>query len=302
MKKIVILIIFLTITFLIKPDFSFGIAGIPVFPEASPVSRDGIVLDIYGNPASNSVFPGPKEYEQGPKQSRPLLVGEIKDIKKRHNIVWITATTDGFSPNEFKVEPGELVNLLFSSFDKTHVFKFESIVLQAIGVGVSGKENRGLSFNAPEEKGIYIFYCDIPGHRNRGEFGKMYVGMDIEEKDETDIYPTSLIEEENSDKSVGLKDISLETKKLELAEIEIIAPKLMNKNTPNISSEILDKERGKIEEGLFEDIGQPFGDGAKILEKQTEIKTEQLEETQVPQTFVARIISWFQRLISVFIR
>ena len=149
-----------------------------VFPESSLISEDEVVLTVELIPVNNTATPG---CPIAPKQSCALSEYQIRRSREKYDIIRVTASATGFSPNKFRVEPGQLVNLVVSSWDRTHVFKFNSILLRGVAIGVAGKESRGISFNAPKEKGIYTFYCDVPGHRGRGEAGEMYVGVDIVE-------------------------------------------------------------------------------------------------------------------------
>jgi len=137
-----------------------------VVPDASPVSDDGEVLTPEGVPVDNTALPGSPD---APKQSRSLDEGEIPS-----EAVQLTVTAAGFIPNEFTVNTGQVVTLSLTSGDKTHVFKFDDAGLQAVAIGVAGNETRAITFNAPVA-GDYTFYCDVPGHRGRGETGVMHV-------------------------------------------------------------------------------------------------------------------------------
>ena len=137
-----------------------------VVPDASPVSDEGEVLTSEGAPVDNTALPGSPE---APKQSRALDEKEIPS-----GAVQLTVTAAGFVPNEFTVKAGQAVTLSLTSGDKTHVFKFDDAGLQAVAIGVAGNETRAITFNAPTA-GDYSFYCDVPGHRGRGETGVMHV-------------------------------------------------------------------------------------------------------------------------------
>jgi uncharacterized cupredoxin-like copper-binding protein len=52
---------------------------------------------------------------------------------------------------------------------------FNDPSLSAVAVGVSPRETRAITFNAPSTPGEYPFVCDVPGHAGRGEVGKMIV-------------------------------------------------------------------------------------------------------------------------------
>ena len=137
-----------------------------IIPQGSPVSEDGEVLTPGGEPVDNTSLPGSPD---APKQSRSLSDGEIPE-----KAVQLIVSASGFSPNEFDVMSGEVVTLSLTSADRTHVFKFDDASLQAVAIGVAGNETRAITFNAPVA-GDYTFYCDVPGHRGRGETGVMHV-------------------------------------------------------------------------------------------------------------------------------
>ncbi|MCD6097053.1 cupredoxin domain-containing protein [bacterium] len=103
-------------------------------------------------------------------QTAPLEEEEIPE-----DVIKIKATPSGFEPSEFTVKAGEVVSITVTGVDATHVFKFESPELSNVAIGVANGETRGISFIAPEEPGDYVFYCDVPGHRARGEQGVMHV-------------------------------------------------------------------------------------------------------------------------------
>ncbi|OQX70899.1 hypothetical protein B6D52_03150 [Candidatus Parcubacteria bacterium 4484_255] len=137
-----------------------------VVPGASPVSKKGQVLTPSGNPVDNAALPGSPD---APKQSRSLSQGDIpkESIK-------LTVSASGFEPSEFNVKSGDAITLCLTSTDKTHVLKFDDASLQAVAIGVAGNETKAITFNAPAP-GDYTFYCDVPGHRLRGETGVMHV-------------------------------------------------------------------------------------------------------------------------------
>jgi len=137
-----------------------------VIPEGSLVSEDGEVLTPAGEAVDNTALPGSPD---APKQSRSLSEEEVPETA-----IQLTVSASGFSPNEFDVKSGDVVTLSLTSADRTHVFKFDDAGLQAVAIGVAGNETRAITFNAPAA-GDYTFYCDVPGHRGRGETGIMHV-------------------------------------------------------------------------------------------------------------------------------
>jgi len=100
-----------------------------------------------------------------PLNDVPLGVVELKVSRDK-----------GFEPNEFSVKAGDVVSVALTSMDGTHSFYFEDSSLEKVRIDVSMNETRGISFVVPEKPGEYIFYCDLPGHREaNGEEGKMIV-------------------------------------------------------------------------------------------------------------------------------
>ena len=137
-----------------------------VIPEGSLVSDEGEVLTPAGEPVDNTALPGSPD---APKQSRSLSEEELPE-----KAIQLTVSASGFVPNEFDVKSGDVVTLSVTSADGTHVFKFDDASLQGVAIGVAGNETRAITFKAPV-KGDYTFYCDVPGHRGRGETGVMHV-------------------------------------------------------------------------------------------------------------------------------
>jgi len=141
-----------------------------VVPGASAVSEKGIVVTSEGKAAKNDVAPMSQE---APQESLPItdksaVTSDAIDIK-------ISAT--GIIPKEFTVKAGAATHILVSSGDQyTHLFKFQDPSLSAVAVGIGpGDPTRLMTFNAPSKKGTYQYFCDVPGHIGRGEFGNMIV-------------------------------------------------------------------------------------------------------------------------------
>ncbi len=125
------------------------------------------------NPISQPVkppVPEPAPPTQ-PYQSAPIKENQIPSTAKK-----LTISAEGFSPKEFRVEAKQNITLAITSGDdKTHVFKFEDKSLSDVAVGLGPKETRTIAFFTPEKPGSYAFYCDVPGHKARGETGVMIV-------------------------------------------------------------------------------------------------------------------------------
>lgn len=106
-----------------------------------------------------------------PTQSAPLKEGQVVE-----GAIAIEISAEGILPSSFEVKRGETVFLSVSSMDEwTHVFKFKDESLSEVAVGLSSGQTRVITFYAPDEKGEYEYYCDVPGHEARGEKGTMIV-------------------------------------------------------------------------------------------------------------------------------
>lgn len=107
---------------------------------------------------------------ENPQQSSPVSESQVPA-----SAIKILVNATGFFPPRFTVNAGVRTLLSLSSEDHTHVFKFEDSSLSQIAIGVGPNETRFIEFYAPSVSGEYAFYCDVPGHRARGEEGVMVV-------------------------------------------------------------------------------------------------------------------------------
>lgn len=106
-----------------------------------------------------------------PMSSAPLEEAEIPEQAIRIGI-----SAKGFEPATFEVKKGETIILAVTSQDEwTHIFKFKDEGLAKVSIGVGPGETRAITFYVPSETGEYEFSCDVPGHKGRGEEGKMIV-------------------------------------------------------------------------------------------------------------------------------
>lgn len=135
---------------------------------ANPISKDGTVVTTEGVAVKNDAVPMSPE---APKQTPPVAVTDLPS-----SVIKLSVSAAGWSPAEFSVNAGAPVTVAITSDDDfTHVFMFDNPSLAAVAVGVSPRETRAITFNAPSEKGEYTLHCDVPGHSGRGETGKMIV-------------------------------------------------------------------------------------------------------------------------------
>ena len=138
---------------------------------------------VNNQPIENNTLPTVNNNESGaavtstipsaanPGQSAPLKPAEVPE-----EAIKISITEQGITPTTFTVKAGEEVTMSISSGDQwTHIFKFRNEALKAVAVGIGPKETRAISFVALKEKGEYEYYCDVPGHTERGEKGIMII-------------------------------------------------------------------------------------------------------------------------------
>lgn len=105
-----------------------------------------------------------------PQQSPPLVESQIPKTAIR-----LVLKDANFHPPSFLVKKGQEITLAIESGDnRTHVFMFKDPSLSAIAVGIGPKEIRAITFTPPAA-GEFWFYCNVPGHEDVGESGKMVV-------------------------------------------------------------------------------------------------------------------------------
>ena len=142
--------------------------GVVVATGTSAIASSGQVVTPSGKPVQLNVAPGS---EQAPQQSAPITASSTVPSRA----IKLTVSASGFSPKTFAVNSGDPVVLsVTSGDDQSHVFKFRDPALEAVAMGLAPHETRLITFNAPKA-GSYDFYCDVPGHANRGETGTMTV-------------------------------------------------------------------------------------------------------------------------------
>lgn len=142
--------------------------GVVAAPGTSPISTStGEVVTPEGKPVQNDAVPGTPE---APQQSNPTSPKALPAAAIKLNV-----SSSGYSPNQFTVKAGSPVTLSVTATDnQTHVFAFNDASLSAVAIGVAPGETRAITFSAPA-KGEYSFMCNVPGHAERGETGKMIV-------------------------------------------------------------------------------------------------------------------------------
>lgn len=137
-------------------------------PGTSIITADNRVVNEAGKDIRTDV---PQFDPLAPKPTMPITEEQITPTATR-----LELTAAGFSPKEFTIAKGEpLTIVLIGSEDSSHVFKFEDPALQGVGIRVRPGETRAITFKVPMVSGEYKFFCDFPGHIERGESGKMIV-------------------------------------------------------------------------------------------------------------------------------
>ena len=75
-----------------------------------------------------------------------------------------------FTPDVFEVKAGEKVTVLVRSFGD-HTF-----VIDELGVNAKTPDGQVTKIEfTPKEKGVYRYYCSLPGHREAGQVGTLVV-------------------------------------------------------------------------------------------------------------------------------
>ncbi|KKT13607.1 MAG: hypothetical protein UV95_C0001G0144 [Candidatus Falkowbacteria bacterium GW2011_GWF2_43_32] len=137
-------------------------------PGANPITKDNKVVTLEGKPTANDVSQSSSE---APGETGPVAKEELSA-----SVIKLDVSTAGFSPKEFEVKTGAPITIAITSVDSyVHSFVFEDPSLSAIGIGVYSGETRAVTFNAPDKAGEYAFFCNVGGHKGRGETGKMIV-------------------------------------------------------------------------------------------------------------------------------
>jgi len=145
-----------------------SLAGAKIeIPGTSPISQNNQVMTYTGEVTDNSAEPGSS---LSPKSA---LVDDNMILPS--GTFQLEVSANGFFPNEITVESGQPVTISLTSIDGgAHVIAFSDPKLKGINFGVIGGETRAMTFNAPET-GSYQFFCQVPGHKDRGEEGVMIV-------------------------------------------------------------------------------------------------------------------------------
>jgi len=142
---------------------------VAVVSGGSLVDNKGIVVTNEGKPTqSGDIIPNSP---QAPQQSETLTLEEIPESGIQISI----SSETSFNPSQFKVKPGQVVTIVLTAIDsREHALRFKDASLRAVAVSLRGGETRAITFNAPNNMGVYDFICGKPDHRDK-EKGQMIV-------------------------------------------------------------------------------------------------------------------------------
>jgi len=142
---------------------------IEVVSGGSLVDNEGMVVTDDGMPTQASdIIPNSP---QAPQQSEVLTLEKVPESGIQISL----SSETGFTPNQFKVRPGQVVTIVLKAIDnQEHTLRFIDSSLRAVAISVGGGETRAITFNAPNNMGVYDFMCGKPDHRDN-EKGQMVV-------------------------------------------------------------------------------------------------------------------------------
>jgi|GEM_PF-4018106 len=131
------------------------------------ISNDNLERMIGENPAYNTHLE-----PMTPGAPIPFPVTNKNELLD--DAIQLEISAEGWSPNEFTVNSGEIITLSVSAIDSfTHIFKFDDDILKAVQIGLAPGDTRAIEFRVPDAKGEYSFSCNAPDHARRGEVGVM---------------------------------------------------------------------------------------------------------------------------------
>ena len=90
--------------------------------------------------------------------------------RKYYSQIEIESRAFFFAPDVFEVKAGEKVTVLVKSFGN-HNFSIEEL---GVNVPTLDGQTTKIEFT-PKEKGVYRYYCSLPGHREAGQVGTLVV-------------------------------------------------------------------------------------------------------------------------------
>ncbi|MBN2854073.1 cupredoxin domain-containing protein [Patescibacteria group bacterium] len=139
-----------------------------VISGANPVNIENIVLTKSGEVANNKAIPG----SDGAPRSTGFLTPELLP----ESVLKIEVGNGAFSPKQFTTSAGMPTTFSLTSTDNlVHTLRFDHRDLSGIVILVGPGQTKAITFNAPENPGIYNFKCISHGHEAKGEVGQLIV-------------------------------------------------------------------------------------------------------------------------------
>lgn len=138
-------------------------------PGADLITTEGKVVNQEGNEVKTDVA------YNSPEAPRQTLAIE-NEAELATETIKLSINEGKITPDRFTVSAGQAITVALTGEDSSsHVLAFDSNALSAVYINTRAGETRAVTFNAPSEPGEYIYFCDFPGHRGRGEQGVMVV-------------------------------------------------------------------------------------------------------------------------------
>lgn len=142
--------------------------AVVVVPGANAITKDNKVVTAEGVVTDSAAIP---MSDNAPKQTGFLVREELPS-----SIVQLEVGNGKFSPNQFTTKPGAPTTFSLTSVDEyVHIINFDDQAVSAVSILVGPGQTKAITFNAPTEAGEYTFRCNVPGHAEEGETGKMIV-------------------------------------------------------------------------------------------------------------------------------
>ena len=139
-----------------------------IVPGANAINKDNIVITANGEAANNVGIKG--------GEGVPLQTGFLNPEELPESVFQLKVGSNAFTPNQFTTIAGSPTTFsLTSTDDLVHTLVFEDRSLSSIVILVGPGQTKAITFNAPQEPGIYNFKCISPGHEDRGEVGQLIV-------------------------------------------------------------------------------------------------------------------------------
>lgn len=97
--------------------------------------------------------------------------GGANPVRPVNGFIEMTASAFEFKPDQIAMEVGEQVTLKMTSTDSLHTF-----TIKDLGIDVEIPLGKTVTVDLTgTREGTYTFYCSVPGHREKGMKGTLFV-------------------------------------------------------------------------------------------------------------------------------